>query len=187
MEYLLDQSLNAQVKLDVGSDVVRIDVLGAVSRDTRPALLQLIQRIRRSGFSCHIRVDLSRSPFVESTALAGLRHDLNAIDNSSRQLDLAGAPPVAAGVSLELQPSADDLGRLYQAVDLSADLAASVNPAHTRPLARYSYAELLAASDSAFSKLDDPAPGAASELLAHYEDLSFEIFRREFGQEAEAV
>ncbi|MEV8040639.1 hypothetical protein ABC337_06120 [Arthrobacter sp. 1P04PC] len=180
----MDQSLNAHVKLDVGLDIVRIDVIGTLNRETRPALLQLIQRIRRSGFTWHIRVDLSRSPFVESAALAGLRHDLNAIDGQSRQLDLSGAPPLSAGVSLELQCSADASGSVFEDLDFAA---ADFHAAKIRPLGRYSDAELLAASDDAFSKLDDPARGAASELLAHYEDIRFEMSRREFDRETETL
>lgn len=181
----MDQSLNAHVKLDVGLDVVRIDVMGTLNRETRPALLQLIQRIRRSGFTWHIRVDLSRSPFVESAALAGLRHDLNAIDCQSRQLDLAGAPSLGAGVSLELQWSGTAAGSVFEDLDFAA--GASLHAAKIRPLGRYSDAELLAASDSAFSRLDDPARGAASELLAHYEDIRFEMSRREFDRETETL
>lgn len=180
----MDQFLNAQVKLDVGLDVVRIDVTGTLNRETRPALLQLIQRIRRSGFTWHIRVDLSRSPFVESAALAGLRHDLNAIDAQSRQLNLSGAPPLSAGVSLELQCSAHAAGSVLEDMDFAAG---DSHAAKIRPLGRYSDAELLAASDSAFSKLDDPARGAASELLAHYEDIRFEMSRREFDRETETL
>ena len=180
----MDQSLNAQVKLDVDSDVIRIDVRGALSRDSRPALIQLIQRIRRAGLSSHIRVDLAHATFVESSALAGLRNDLNAIEDGAGQLDVAGGTP-AAGVSLELQMFADDFGRVFQTVDLSGDLTASMDPSGTRPLARFSDDELLAASDSVFGKLDDPASGAPSELLGRYEDISLEMTRREFGRESE--
>ncbi len=55
----MDQSLNAHVKLDVASDVIRIDVRGSLSQASRPALMQLIQRIRRGGINSHIRVDLA--------------------------------------------------------------------------------------------------------------------------------
>ena len=43
----MDHSLNAQVKLDVASDVIRIDIRGSLSQESRPALMQLIQRIRQ--------------------------------------------------------------------------------------------------------------------------------------------
>ena len=132
----MDQSLNAQVKLDVASDVIRIDVRGRLSQTSRPALMQLIQRIRRMGISSHIRVDLANAEFVESAALAGLRNDLNAIDSGSGQLEVAGALTVAAGVSLELQMFGDDFGRVFQPLDVSGDFRASIDSSGTRPLAR---------------------------------------------------
>jgi anti-anti-sigma regulatory factor len=181
----MDHSLNAQVKLDVASDVIRIDIRGSLNRDSRPALQQLIQRIRRAGMSSHIRVELAHAAFVESSALAGLRNDLNAIDGGSGQLETAGVAPVPAGVSLELQMFSDDFDRVFQTLDLAGDSMASINPSGTRPLARFSDDELLAASDSVFGKLDDPDTGAPSELLARYEDISLEMTRREFGREAE--
>lgn len=181
----MDHSLNAQVQLDVASDVIRIDVRGSLSQTSRPALIQLIQRIRRMGISSHIRVDLGHADFVESAALAGLRNDLNAIDGRFSQLDVAGALTVAAGVSLELQMFGNDFGKVFQPLDLSGDFTASINPAGTRTLARYSDDELLAASDCVFGKLDDPATGAPSELLARYEDISLELTRREAGREPE--
>ncbi|MGO4493900.1 hypothetical protein AB4Y86_17645 [Arthrobacter sp. 2YAF22_2] len=181
----MDQFLNAQVKLDVIADVIRIDVRGSLNHDSRPDLMQLIQRIRRMGISSHIRVDLAQAGFVESAALAGLRHDLNAIDGGAGQFKVAGNVTVAAGVSLELQLIADDFGRDLQPLDFSADILASIDPSGTRPLARYSDDELLAASDAVFGKLDDPDTGAPSELLARYEDLSLEMTRREFDREAE--
>ena len=88
----MDHSLNAQVKLDVASDVIRIDVRGSLSQTSRPALIQLIQRIRRMGISSHIRVDLGHAEFVESAALAGLRNDLNAIDGRFSQLGRGRRP-----------------------------------------------------------------------------------------------
>ncbi len=182
----MDHSLNPQVKLDVAADVIRIDVRGSLSQSSRPALMQLIQRIRRAGLSSHIRVDLGNAEFVESAALAGLRNDLNAIDGSTAQFEVAGAAP-AAGVSLELNMFAGDSGKVFQPLDLSGDSTASINAFGTRPLARYSDDELLAASDCVFGKLDDPAAGAPSELLARYEDISVELTLREVGREAEPV
>lgn len=182
----MDQSLNAHVKLDVASDVIRIDVRGSLSQASRPALMQLIQRIRRGGLNSHIRVDLAHAEFVESSALAGLRNDLNAIDGGSGQFEVAGAMTVTAGVSLELQMLGNDFGKVFQPLDLSGDFMASINPSGTRPLARYSDDELLAASDCVFGKLDDPSTGAPSELLARYDDITLELTRREIGREAEA-
>ena len=97
----MDQSLQAHVKLDVVSDVVRIDVRGSLTQASRPSLMQIIQRVRRMGITAHIRVDLGRAAFVESAALAGLRNDLNAIDGGSAGSEIAGMP-APGGVSLEL-------------------------------------------------------------------------------------
>ncbi|MCX6498392.1 MAG: hypothetical protein NTU93_06265 [Arthrobacter sp.] len=182
----MDQSLNAHVKFDVASDLIRIDVRGSLTQDTRQDLMQLIQRIRRMGISSHIRVDLAQAQCVESCALAGLRNDLNAIDGGAGRLKVAGSLTGAAGVSLELQMIAQDFGRDFQPLDLSADFLASIDPSGSRPLARYSDDELLAASDSVFGKLDDPDAGAPSELLAQYEDIRLEITRREFGMPVDA-
>ena len=55
----MDRKLHALVKLDVTSDVVRIDVRGSLNHDSRPALVLVIRRIRRMGITGHIRVDLS--------------------------------------------------------------------------------------------------------------------------------
>ena len=79
----MDQTLQAHVKLDVVSDVVRISVRGSLTQASRPSLMQIIQRIRRMGIISHIRVDLGLAAFVESAALAGLRNDLNAIDGGA--------------------------------------------------------------------------------------------------------
>lgn len=180
----MDEPLDAHVNLDVATDDIRIDVRGSLNQDSRGDLMQLIQRIRRMGISSRIRVDLAQARFVESGALAGLRHDLNAVDDGARQLK-AGSLTLAAGVSLELQMTADDFGRDFQPLDLSADSLASIDPSGTRPLAGYSDDDLLAASDSVFGKLDDPDAGAPSGLLAQYEDISLELTRREFNREAE--
>ena len=45
----MDRKLHALVKLDVTSDVVRIDVRGSLNHDSRPALVMVIRRIRRMG------------------------------------------------------------------------------------------------------------------------------------------
>ncbi len=96
--------MNAHVKLDIASDVLRIDVRGSLTQHSRPTLMQLIQRVRRMGITSHIRVNLGNAAFVESAALAGLRNDLNAIDGAAALVDTAGALPSSAGVSLELNP-----------------------------------------------------------------------------------
>src|SRR5687768_11892374 len=98
----MDRALNAFVNLDVPADVVCIDVRGSLNQDSRPGLVQIIRRIRKIGIRSHIRVELSRAAIVESSALAGLRSDLNAIDTSI----LPGT--YGAGVSLDLSPAADE-------------------------------------------------------------------------------
>ena len=100
----MDTSLNAHAKLDIASDVLRIDVRGSLTQHSRPTLMQLIQRVRRMGITSHIRVHLGNASFVESAALSGLRNDLNAIDGAAALVDTAGALPSSAGVSLELNP-----------------------------------------------------------------------------------
>ena len=92
----MDQTLQAHVKLDVVSDVVRISVRGSLTQASRPSLMHIIQRVRRMGIISHIRVDLGLAAFVESSALAGLRNDLNAIDGGRRLGDVAGMPAPAA-------------------------------------------------------------------------------------------
>ena len=64
-------------------------------------------------------------------------------------------------------------------------IPASVDPSGTRPLNRFSDDELLAASDSVFGLLDNPADMARSELLATYDEIGLEISRREVGREPE--
>lgn len=189
----MDQSLNAQVKLDVDSDVIRIDVRGSLNQKSRPALMLLIQRIRRMGFTSHIRVDLAHAEYVESSALAGLRIDLNdvdlhAIDAGPDRLDVGTAiVPVRTGVSLELQLFGDDFNRVFQPVDLSGDMLASIDRSGTGPLTRYTSDELLAASDCVFGKLDEPWNGGQAALLARYDDIGLELNRREAGREPEPV
>lgn len=179
----MDQSLHAHVKLDVVSDVVRIDIRGSLTQASRPSLMQIIQRVRRMGITSHIRVDLGRAAFVESSALAGLRNDLNEIDGGSAGPEIAGMP-TPGGVSLELNPRGDDSADL-QALDLSGDFMASMDRSGARQLTRYSDDELLAASDSVFGLLDEPAGMARSELLATYDEIGLEISRREVGREPE--
>lgn len=179
----MDTSLNAHAKLDIASDVLRIDVRGSLTQHSRPTLMQLIQRVRRMGITSHIRVYLGRAAFVESSALAGLRNDLNAIDGAAAIVDTAGVLPSSAGVSLELGPCLDTAVAALPSLDLSADFTASIDTSGTRPLNVFSDAELLAASDSVFGLLDNPADMARSQLLATYDEIGLEISRREAGLE----
>jgi hypothetical protein len=179
----MDQTLSAHVEHDIASDLVRIDVRGSLTQDSRPSLIQVIQRVRHLGITSHIRVDLGLAVFVESAALAGLRNDLNAIDRGSLRGELAGEAAPGTGISLELNPQGDDAAAVLQTIDLSGDSLASVDPSGARPLTRYSDDELLAASDSVFGMLDDPAAMACTELLASYNEIGLEISRREVGQE----
>ncbi|MET3951366.1 hypothetical protein [Arthrobacter sp. UYEF36] len=179
----MDTSLNAQAKLDIASDVLRIDVRGSLTQHSRPTLMQLIQRARRMGITSHIRVNLGNAAFVESSALAGLRNDLNAIDGAAALVDTAGALPSSAGVSLELNPYLETAVAALPSLDLSADFTASIDTSGTRPLNVFSDAELLAASDSVFGLLDNPADMARSQLLATYNEIGLEISRREVGLE----
>lgn len=181
----MDQTLQAHVKLDVVSDVVRISVRGSLTQASRPSLMHVIQRVRRMGIISHIRVDLGLAAFVESSALAGLRNDLNAIDGGSAGSETAGMP-APGGVSLELTMHRDDSAAL-PTLDMSGEFLASVDPSGTRRLTRFSDDELLAASDSVFGLLDDPADMARSELLATYDEIGIEISRREVGREPKPV
>jgi hypothetical protein len=177
----MDTSLNAQPTLDIASDIVRIDVRGSLTQQSRPALMQLIQRVRRMGITSHIRVNLGRAVRVESAALAGLRNDLNAIDGAAALVETAGALPSSAGVSLELSPFREALTAALPPLDLSADFSASIDATGTRPLNVYSDDELLAASDSVFGMMDNPADMARTQLLATYDEIGREISRREGG------
>ena len=181
----MDQTLQAHVKLDVVADIVRISVRGSLTQASRPSLMHIIQRVRRMGIISHIRVDLGLAAFVESSALAGLRNDLNAIDGGNASSETAGMP-APGGVSLELTPHRDDSAAL-PTLDMSREFLASVDPSGTRQLTRFSDDELLAASDSVFGLLDDPADMARSELLATYDEIGMEISRREVGREPEPV
>lgn len=182
----MDQSLNAHVKIDAASDVVRIDVRGSLTQASRPSLLQTIQRVRHTGINSHIRVDLGHAQLVESSALAGLRDHLNAIDGVT-QLDVAGALPDPTGVSLELNPHTDDPNAVLRSLDLDldGDVTASIDSAGTGALTVLSDDELLAASDTVFGMLDNPADMASSELLATYDEIALEISRREDGLQPE--
>jgi hypothetical protein len=200
----MDRALNAFVNLDVPADVVRIDVQGSLNQDSRPGLVQMIRRIRKIGIRSHIRVELSRAGMVESSALAGLRSDLNAIDTSS----LPGI--YGAGVSLELSPTRDEWAAapdfagqplaildgfsVGAAADVSAVGCPSAAPGEPgilpldltgfevlcgRALEEYSDEELLLASDTLFTLLDNPAVFPGSDLLARYDDIGQEMLRRQ--------
>ncbi|WP_175417121.1 hypothetical protein [Arthrobacter sp. 24S4-2] len=175
----MDRKLHALVKLDVTSDVVRIDVRGSLSQETRPALVLVIRRIRLMGITSHIRVDLSQAAFVESAALVGLRNDLNAIDHGVSEAGASGG----SGVSLDFLPRREDVAgddaRFSKTLEITGEFAASIDPSGSGPLAKYSDDELLAASDSIFGMLDDPAAVAGTELLARYDAIGMEMSRRE--------
>lgn len=177
----MDNSLNAQVKLDIASDVVRMDVRGSLTQLSRPTLMQLVSRVRRLGITSHIRVNLGLATFVESAALAGLRSDLNVIDGAAGLVDMAGALPSSFGVSLELDPFVENIAAALPSLDLSTEFTASIDTSGTRPLNVYSDDELLAASDSVFGLLDNPADMARSQLLATYDEIGLEISRRQVG------
>ena len=180
----MDNLLNAQAQLDIATDVVRIEVRGSLTQQSRPTLMQLISHVRRMGITSHIRVNLGRAAFVESSALAGLRIDLNAIDGASALVDTAGALPSSAGVSLELHPIVENAFAALPSLDLSADFAASIDTDGTRALTDYSDDELLAASDSVFGLLDNPADMANTRLLATYVEIGLELSRRELDVKA---
>jgi hypothetical protein len=181
----MDQHLNAHVKLDITADLVRIDVRGNLTQASRPSLMQLIRRVRRMGITSHITVDLGRAAFIESLALAGLRNDLNTIDGGRMPTGVAGDRPAAGGVSLELSPHSQHPDAALQSLDVPGDFTASIDATGTRPLTGFSDDELLAASDSVFGLLDDPADMARSELLATYDEIGLEISRREVNREPE--
>jgi hypothetical protein len=172
----MDNQLDPLVNVDPSAGTVRIDIRGTLSRASRPDLLQEIQRIRRMGITHPITVDLSRAAFVESSALAGLRIDLNAQDARMQGLSAETVP----GVSLVVMAGSGH-GMAKAGADLAV-LPYPSNPATSaafRPLSSYSSPELLAASDAVFRLLDDPAGHCGNELLAQYEAIGEELSRRE--------
>ena len=200
----MDRALNALVNLDVPADIVRIDVQGSLNHDSRPGLVQIIRRIRRMGIRSHIRVELSRAAMVESAALAGLRSDLNAIDagtlpgiyGAGVSLDLSPAgDDWAAAPNPAVQPLMILDGFSTAAVaDLEDDgyAAAAFGEVEVplmdltgfevlcgRALHDYSDEELLLASDTLFTLLDNPAAFPGSDLLARYDDIGQELLRRQ--------
>jgi ABC-type transporter Mla MlaB component len=181
-------ALNATTSRDDLTGTVRIDVLGSLDQASRPALIHMIQRLRSKGVQAHVSVDLSHAARVESTALAGLRKDLNAME---------GAPGTLGGVSLMLtgmdeEQPADNTNVLLPEITnvLEVEFAAawetgsrggsgsSLVPLAVRPLEEYSDEELFAASDEVFSLLDDPEALGGPDLLGRYNDIGQEILRR---------
>ena len=191
----MDRALNALINLDVPGDIVRIDVRGSLNQDSRPELAHVIRRIRRMGIRSHIRVYLSGAVLVESSALAGLRGDLNAIDTgtlpgihgSGVSLDLSlGSAEWAAGHD----PSGRELALIEGLADGCEDAeglaegfplvpAGRLEELCGRPLKEYSDGELLTASDSIFALLDSPTAFAGSDLLGRYNDIGEELRRRQ--------
>ena len=177
----MDRALDAVVNFDVPADIVRIEVRGSLDSGSRPHLVHIIRRVRRMGIRCHICVDLSMADLVESTALAGLRSDLNALDANA----LPGA--CGAGVSLQLVPAAHNasLNRPSgeQPLPLDGDVRELfpggrfageyphlpvmwIEELYGPPLTEYSNEELLAASDALFALLDNPNTQDSADLLA---------------------
>lgn len=189
----MDRALDALVNLDVPADIVRIEVRGTLHHGTRAELVHIIRRLRRMGIRCGICVDLSQAALVESTALAGLRSDLNAMDVNA----LPGAR--RAGVSLQLIPAShdvapggspsgrpllldDDVTEIFAAEDVAEGGGQPpfivLEELYGRPLAEYSDDELLAASDCLFALLDNPQTFDGADLLGRYNDVGLEILRR---------
>jgi ABC-type transporter Mla MlaB component len=183
--------LNATTRRDELTDTVRIDVLGSLSQESRPALVQMIQRLRGRGLQSHISVDLSRAVRVESAALAGLRDDLNAMEGAPGTLG-GGVSLLLTGIDAD-QPDVNSVIALREiSGGTDADLATAVQtagggadgrepatvPLSLRPLQEYSDEELLAASDEVFSLLDDPEAVNGADLLGRYNDIGQEILRR---------
>lgn len=189
----MDRVLDALVNLDVPADIVRIEVRGALHHDTRAELVHIIRRVRRMGIRCRICVDLSQAELIESSALAGLRADLNAIATNS----LLGVP--SASVGLQLAPSAhdwapedtasrqpllmdDDVRELFPGGEFAGEFPQLpvmwIEELYGRPLTEYTDEELLQASDSVFALLDTPEAPDGADLLGRYNDIGLEILRR---------
>lgn len=197
----MDRMLQALIKLDVVTDIVRIDVQGSLNQESRPSLVHIIRRVRRMGISSHIRVDLSGAAFIESAALAGLRNDLNAIDGET----FAGVE--GQGVSLQMAATGEAAGSgiLGRSLAFTESLAIAdeltdglldglmdgLPQAETMPdspgqalladraLGECSDDELLAASDLLFALLDTPQAFGGADLLARYNDIGHEISLRQ--------
>jgi len=144
-----------------------------------------IQRVRRTGISSPITVDLSHAAFVESSALAGLRIDLNALDAGTRQVSSGAAPGVLLEVMATRDHAVAESRPDFTALTNPSELSEALEAAGLRPLSDYSSDELLAASDSVFGLLDDPAGHSGHELLARYDAIGEEIARRELAESAD--
>lgn len=189
----MDHALDALVTLDVPADIVRIEVRGTLHRDSRAELVHIIRRVRRMGIRCRICVDLSQAALIESSALAGLRADLNTIAASS----LLGVP--SAGVGLQLAPLAPDRGRadasgrqpllmdddvreLFPGGEFAGEFPQLpvmwIEELYGRPLTTYTDEELLQSSDSLFALLDSPEAPDGADLLGRYNDIGLELLRR---------
>ncbi|MDT0170740.1 hypothetical protein [Pseudarthrobacter sp. BRE9] len=190
----MDRALDAVVNFDVPADIVRIEVRGSLHCGSRPHLVHIIRRVRRMGIRCHISVDLSQADLVESSALSGLRSDLNALDANT----LSGG--YGAGVSLQLTPLArtasmdgqssgqplpmdDDIRELFPGGRFAGEYphlpVMWIEELYGRPLTEYSNEELLAASDALFALLDNPHAQDGADLLGRYNDIGLEIHRRQ--------
>ena len=108
------------------------------------------------------------------------------VDGGAARTDVAGALPTGNGVSLELNrvqlPTLPPCCR----PSTSGRRIHGLHRRHGYRAARvFSDDELLAASDSVFGLLDNPADMGRSELLATYDDIGLEISRRAAGREPE--
>lgn len=193
----MDRTLQALIKLDVVTDIVRIDVQGSLNQESRPSLVHIIRRVRRMGISSHIRVDLSGAAFIESAALAGLRNDLNAIDGET----FAGVDGQGVSLHMAATGGAAGSGILGQSLAIPESLAITdlltdgfmdgLPHVETMPdspgqgllagraLGECSDDELLAASDLLFALLDTPQAFGGADLLARYNDIGHEISLRQ--------
>ncbi|MET3721671.1 MULTISPECIES: hypothetical protein [unclassified Arthrobacter] len=183
-------SLDATTSRDDLATTVRIDVLGSLNQTSRPSLVHMIHELRSTGIQSHVSVDLSRAALVESTALAGLRKDLNAMEDTPGtagggvSLMLTGetaaqhpGDPVSAG-----PPEISDVLDAEAAATFQTGSQGVSEPSFVAlpavPLMEYSDDELFAASDAVFSLLDDPGTVGGSDLLGRYNDIGQEIVRR---------
>lgn len=185
----MDRKLHALVKRDVVTGLVRIDVQGSLAEESRPSLVHLVRRVRGMGIRSHIRVDLSQAAFVASSALARLRHDLNAVDGATTpamngsgvSLNFtahAGGGVSPAGHSELSLAITDELTEGF-ANEAKGKTQAPPGAMFAQPLTEYSDEELLVASDSIFALLDTSEAFAGSDLLARYKDIGEEIARRD--------
>ncbi|MFP3463014.1 hypothetical protein R5O87_19445 [Arthrobacter globiformis] len=181
----MDNQLNPLIKIDDAAGTARIDVRGSLTLASRPELMHQIQRLRRMGISSPITVDLSHASFVESSALAGLRFDLNALDAGTRQVAAPGAPGVFLEVMSARGQAVAESRPDFTAMMNPSELSQALGVAGLRQLSDYSPDELLAASDAVFGMLDDPSGHSGHELLARYEAIGEEITRREPADPAE--